>query len=322
MRGGMSNWLVRVRQVLALGVGLCLVASAGFADGPKVVVTIKPVHALVAEVMRGVATPELLVKGQASPHTYALKPSETRLLHAADVFIRVADTVEPFAVKLSASLPASVTVVTLQDVPSLHRLPRRHGANFSSHDHAHDHSHDDDRAASDTTDGHVWLDPANARAVAAHVEGVLAARFPAFAQMLRANREALDARLTALDNELRTELTPLVGKPYVVFHDAYQYFERRYNLNAVGAIFVSPDIPPSGKRLRTLRRQIATLQATCVFGEPQSDQRMLQTVVEGSNARTGVLDAEGLDLEPGPDLYFQLMRGLARSMRACLTPGA
>lgn len=315
----MSRWRGCGRLVLGLGVGLSLFASAALADAPKVVVTIKPVHALVAEVMRGVATPELLVKGQASPHTYALKPSETRLLHAADVFVRVADTVEPFAAKLSASLPASVTVVTLQDVPAVHRLPRRHSANFTSHDHAHDHSHDDKGEA---TDGHVWLDPANARALASHVEGVLAVRFPAFAQTLHANREALEKRLIALDGELRVELSPLAGKPYIVFHDAYQYFEHRYNLNAVGAIFVSPDIPPSGKRLRTLRRQIALLQATCVFGEPQSDQRMLQTVVEGSTARTGVLDAEGLDLEPGPDLYFQLMRGLARNMRACLTPGA
>ena len=316
----MTGFFVRGGLAIMLLLALCLGAPLAHADGPKVVVTIKPVHALVAEVMRGVATPELLVKGQASPHTYALKPSETRLLHAADVFVRVADTVEPFAAKLSASLPASVTVVALQDVPSLHRLPRRHGANFSSHDPAHDHSHDDERT--DATDGHIWLDPANARAVATHIEGVLASRFPAFAHTLRTNREALQTRLTALDNELRTELSPLVGKPYVVFHDAYQYFERRYNLNAVGAIFISPDIPPSGKRIRTLRRQIAILQATCVFGEPQSDQRMLQTIVEGSNARSGVLDAEGLDLEPGPDLYFQLMRGLARNLRACLTPGA
>lgn len=316
----MSRWLQAARLVTVVCAGLCLAAPAAWAEAPKVVVTIKPVHALVAEVMRGVATPELLVKGQSSPHTYALKPSETRILHAADVFIRVADTVEPFAAKLSAALPSSVTVVALQDVPSLHRLPRRHSANFASHDHAHDHSHDDDK--SDATDGHVWLDPTNASAVAIHVEGVLAARFPAHASKLRANREALEARLQSLDAELRAELSPLAGKPYIVFHDAFQYFERRYNLHAVGAIFVSPDIPPSGKRLRTLRRQIATLQATCVFSEPLSDQRMLQTIVEGSNARTGVLDAEGLDLEPGPNLYFELMRAIARNMRACLTPGA
>lgn len=309
-------------------IGLCLGVFPAVAEVPAVVVTIKPIHALVADVMRGIAVPDLLVKGQASPHTYALKPSDVRALHAAHVFIRVSDTVEPFSTKLRETLPSTVTVISLQDVATLKRLPQRRGDSFSSHEHdRHDHpGHGDRRAealpADETADGHLWLDPDNARAIARYVASVLATRYPVHATALHANVRELDARLAALDREISAELSPLAGKAYVVFHDAFQYLEHRYNLSAVGAIHVSPEVPPSGKRLIALRREIATLRATCVFGEPQSDPRVLQTIVEGSTARIGVLDAEGLDLEPGPDLYFQLMRRLAHSLRACLTPGA
>lgn len=313
-----------LRRVLAICLplaGIGLAASTALADAPKVVVTIKPAHALVAEIMRGVAEPELLVKGQASPHTFALKPSDTRALHAADVLVRVADTVEPFTTKVLAALPASVGVVTLLEAPALHRLARRRDASFAAHDHGHDDNHAHDKHADDQPDGHAWLDPANARAMARHIESALGQRFPGHAPAFQRNREALEAKLASLDAELAALVAPLGDKPYVVFHDAFQYFEHRYKLKPVGAIFVSPDIPPSGRRLRTLRRQVAALQAQCVFGEPYSDPRLLQTIVEGSNMRIGVLDAEGLALEPGPDLYFRLMRGLARSLRACLAPG-
>ena len=276
-----------------------------------------------ADVLRDVAVPELLVKGQSSPHTYALKPSDARALHAAHVFVRVSGTVEPFTTKMLASLPASVAVVTLQDIPDIKRLPQRRGPSFAGHGHdTPDKDTDHDHGHGEETDGHIWLDPDNARIIARHVGGILAEKFPAHAVALRRNVEDLESRLGRLDAELRGELSAVAGKPYVVFHDAFQYLEQRYHLGAVGSIIVSPDVPPSGKRLLALRREITSLRATCVFGEPQSDPRILQTIVEGSAARIGVLDAEGLDLEPGPSLYFKLMRALARNLRTCLAPGA
>lgn len=316
---------------LALLIAACFGSSAARAEAPGVVVTIKPIHALVADVLRGIAVPELLVKGQASPHTYALKPSDARAIHAAHVFVRVSDAVEPFTTKVLASLPATVAVVTLKDVPGIKRLPQRRSASFAGHDHdkhdkGHGHSHADkhtaEKGSSDDTDGHIWLNPENARTIARYVGSILSQKFPAHADAVRRNVEDLDARLASLDTEIAGALSPIAGKPYVVFHDAFQYLEERYHLSAVGSIMVSPDVPPSGKRLLALRREIATLRATCVFGEPQSDPRVLQTIVEGSAARIGVLDAEGLDLDAGPSLYFQLMRGLARNLRTCLAPGA
>lgn len=305
---------------LALAAAWVLAAAEGRAEPPKVVVTIKPIHSLVAHVMEGVAAPELLVKGQASPHTYALRPSESRTLHAADAFYRVSDGIEPFSTKIAAALPGRVSVISLLDAPGLHKLARRTGTTFAGH--AHDRHEDDHKDAGGDVDGHVWLDPENARALAHHVETTLGKRFPPFAAHFKRNREALDGKLAALDATLRAELAPLKGKPFAVYHDAFQYFEHHYELRAVGAIYISQDVTPGAKRLADLRRQIAKLSAVCVFAEPQSDPRMLQTITEGSSVRTGVLDAEGIGLEPGPDLYFQLMQGIAKSLRTCLAPGA
>jgi zinc transport system substrate-binding protein len=287
----------------------------------RVVVTIKPLHSLVSQVMAGAGTPELLVKGTASPHTYALKPSDASALGQADVFFRMSETMEPFTAKIARSLPKSVQVITLQSTRGLKLYPRRTGATFEGeddHGHAgHDHSHDND-----TMDGHAWLDPVNAKVLADRIAQVLAAKEPAKAAHFKANAAALKTKLDELTTELSRDLSPAAGKPYVVFHDALQYFERRFGLTAAGSIAMSPEIAPSAKRLSTLRRKIASLSAVCIFAEPQFDTRLIQNVAEGTKARTGSIDPEGARIEPGPDLYFELLRNLARDLKGCLTPQA
>jgi zinc transport system substrate-binding protein len=164
------------RAALMAGAGLSALASAGSATAePKVVVTIKPLHALVMGVMAGVAVPDLLVKGSASPHTYSLKPSEARLLHQADLFFRMSETVEPFTAKVVTSLPRRVEVVTLQDAPGLALLPLRSGATFERHVHkGHDHDHGKPKKG-EAVDGHVWLDPDNAKVMVDRIEQALTA---------------------------------------------------------------------------------------------------------------------------------------------------
>jgi zinc transport system substrate-binding protein len=315
---------------LLVAAAACLLAASAApsaAAEPKVVVTIKPLHALVAQVMAGVGTPELLIKSAASPHTYALRPSETRMLHDADIFVRMSETLEPFTQRLVRSLPKSVEVVTLQETPRLKLLARRTHATFERHDHGRDghKDHADSAAARGpdaAIDGHAWLDPDNAAAMVDRIAQALSAKEPDHAAAFKANAEALKTRLRALADELDRDLKPIASRPYIVFHDAYQYLERRYGLNVVGSISTSPEVPASGKRLTELRRKIGELGAVCVFAEPFSDMRLVENLIEGTSARTGTLDPEGGRLEPGPDLYFTLMRRLADDLKACLTPRA
>ena len=310
---------------------LTLFSAAEAATAPKVVVTIKPIHALVSQIMSGAGTPTLLVQGAASPHTFALKPSTALAINEADVFIRVSDALEPFTRKISTSLPASVAVLTLAEAPGVVLLEQRKGGTFEAHRHEahlldHEHAvdsdeheehadHDEDTGGKD---GHIWLDPQNAKAIVAVVAKTLAARYPEYAARFSANATALEQRLDALNGELASTLAGARGKPFIVFHDATQYFENRFGLSASGSITVSPDVPPSAKRLTEVRRKISSLHAVCVFTEPSFQPNLVAAVTEGTDARAGTLDAEGQMLTPGPELYFELMRGLAHNLASCL----
>src|SRR5262249_9416828 len=208
---------------------LVVLASVGAvpacAEG-KVVVTIKPVHALVAAVMRGVGEPTLLVKGASSPHTYALVPSDAATLEAASVLFRVSPALEPFTLKIIAALPATVAVISVMDAPGLKPLARRTGPTFERAEHAE---------GAGGVEGHAWLDPDNALHIASFVAEVMSRSDPAHAPLYRANAEGLRARLAGLALELERRLKPVAARPYIVFHDAMQYFERRFGLNAVGS---------------------------------------------------------------------------------------
>ena len=315
---------VRAMAAGAVGVVGSLVASVPALAELKVVVTIKPLHALVSQVMAGAGTPELLVKGAASAHTYAMRPSDASILAQADVFFRMSGTMEPFTVKISKSLPARVQLVSLQATRGLKLYPRRTSATFEAEvNHGHgDHDHANHANDNDRMDGHAWLDPVNAKVLADRIAEVLAARDPAKTDQFRANAAALKTKLDGLTQELSRQLAPAAGKAYIVFHDALQYFERRFGLAAVGSIAISPEIAPSAKRLTILRKRIAALGAVCIFAEPQFDARLVESVAEGTKARTGAIDPEGARIEPGPELYFELLRNLARDLKGCLAPQA
>lgn len=326
---------------LALGLIAILFLPAGAPTGafaaPSVVASIGPVHALVAGVMEGVGAPFLLIRGAASPHAYSLKPSEARAVAEAERLFWIGPPIESFLPRVIEGL-APGTSVALAESAGLTLLPPRdagpwrapahddsehrehhdeqehHDAQEHHDDHAHHgHTHDD------AYDGHVWLDPANAARMAAAIAEELRAVDPANGPRYRANAAALEARLEALDRALRAALEPVRAVPYVVFHDAYHYFEARYDTNAVGAIVVNPERPPSARRLSEIRARIVESGARCVFAEPQFPPRVVTAVVEGTEARSAVLDPLGAGLEPGADAYFSLMRALADSLVRCLS---
>ncbi|NOU05994.1 MAG: zinc ABC transporter solute-binding protein [Hyphomicrobiaceae bacterium] len=288
---------------------------------PRVVVTIKPVHSLVAKVMGSTGTPALIVDGNASPHTYSLKPSDAKALTDAEIIFRVSERLEPFTAKIRN--PGS-RLVTLIEAKGVTTLKARAGGPFEKHidtanvgkSHAHDH---DAPAKGASLDGHIWLDPANAKAMLDSIAAALSTKAPSNTATYKANADAAKQELDALSLEIAMTLKGLENKPYIVFHDAYQYFERRFGLTVAGSITADPDTPLSGKRLSDVRKKITSLGATCVFGEPNFDTKVITTVTEGTTAKTGTLDPEGASLKSGVDFYEALLRKLAADAKACLT---
>ena len=187
------------------------------------------------------------------------------------------------------------------------------GAGVTHHDHEeHAHEHG-------AYDPHVWLDPENAKALVHEIEEALAAADPENAKKYEANALKINEKLDALIKEISTDLAPAQGKGFVVFHDAYQYFEKRFGLSAAGSITVSPEVVPGAERISEIREKVKSLQASCVFSEPQFEPKLIATVTEGTDAKTGVLDPLGTSIENGPDLYFTLIRNMARSFKDCLS---
>lgn len=298
---------------------LALLIPAAGAAAPQVTVTIKPLHSLVAAVMDGVAAPRRLLPDGASPHAYALRPSEMRALSSADLVFWMGPALETFLVQPLAALPPSVRRVALMDAPGIQHLPARAGGLWSEaeHDHAHDHH---DHGGRDL-DPHVWLDPMNAVAMLRHIAAVLAEIDPAHGQRYTENAHAAEAALRALDARLRERLAPVRALPYVVFHDGYQYFEHRYGLHPVGALSVTPGVSPGARRVRQLRERILSSGARCVFAEPQFQPALAARLTEDTPAQAAVLDPLGMDVPEGPGAYAAILEGLAEALVGCLADG-
>lgn len=292
---------MRFRCLVAAG--LILAAQAGAA--PPVLATIKPVHSLVAGVMQGAGSPDLLIGGALSEHSYALKPSDARKLQNAALIFEIGPDMETYL--NSAVADAGMRLIALERAPGVRLLAARRGGLWGEGEDHHG-----------PADPHIWLDPQNAIAMTRAIAGALVRVDPPHAGLYRANADRQIAQLAALDRELAATLTPLRGRSYLVFHDAYQYFEARYGLRPLGAVTVAPDRPVGARRVAELREAVAAGRVACLFREPQFPPKLIQSLNEGGGARIGVLDPLGADLAPGPGLYPRLLRDLAQSLRTCL----
>ena len=282
--------------------------SAANAD-VSVVTSIKPVHSLVSGVMQGVGSPTVIIEGAGSPHTYSLKPSQAKQLQDADLVFWMGDELEPFLRGPIQNIAKNAKSIKLIEARGLKKIKFREGGMFDEHD---DHGHGE-------YDPHVWLDPINAKAIVHEIEEALVKADPKNAKEYKANADRIAGELDQLVKELRAQFQPVQQKGFIVFHDAYQYFEQRFGVSAIGSITVSPEVMPGAERVSELRNKIRGLKATCIFSEPQFEPKLVRTLVEGTGARAGVLDPLGASLTKGPNLYFQLVREMARSLKECLS---
>jgi zinc transport system substrate-binding protein len=286
-----------------------LFAAGQAAAAPNVVVSIKPIHSLAAALMEGIGKPGIIVDGASSPHAFSLKPSDAEKLQKADVIFWVGPTLEAFLEKPLSSLAGNATVTQLDEAKGLIKLQPREGGTFEADDDG-----DDDGAY----DPHLWLDPENAKAIARDMAATLEKADPENAAKYRANEAKLEKRLGELDAQITTIVAPIKDKPFIVFHDAYHYFEKRYGVNEAGSITVSPETAPGAARIKEIQDKIASLNATCVFAEPEFEPKLVSVVMEGTNAKASTLDPLGAAIPDGPDLYFTLLHNLATSLNDCL----
>lgn len=325
---------MKTSLIRALFVGLVALGAQSATAGGMVAVTVAPVHSLVSMVTKGVSEPALIVRPGASPHSHALKPSEASALDRAEVVFWMGEALEPWMAKAIDTLAADAMVVDLAMVEGVRLLKVRAEAIWATGDHQksdpdRDITHDADiapdngkhrayRRGGQAFDPHVWLDPENAKAWLRVIPGILAMTDPDHADTYRTNGRLAVERIEALTRALREQLAPVRSIPYVVFHDAYQYFETRFGLSPVATIRRSDADRPSAARIALIRDRLRQGDVACVFAEPQFEPGLIDAVIAGSGIRKGILDPIGADLQPGPELYPTLMRRMAGALVDCL----
>ncbi|MBR9653222.1 zinc ABC transporter substrate-binding protein [Thalassovita aquimarina] len=310
-----------------LALPLIVLAQATLAEVPQVVTDIAPIQSLAAQVMGDLGGPAMIVEPGASPHGYALRPSQARALEQADLVFWVGHPLAPWLETPLERLARRATIVELLETEGTIERPFRATAVFApdhgedSHEDHTDESHQDDGHEDHDhagTDPHAWLDPENAKVWLGAMAEALAQADPEHADTYRRNAKAAQDDLDLQIDRIEAVLRPVSDRPFVVFHDAYQYFETRFGLAASGAISLSDASAPSPARVQDIRDEIQQYGVVCVFSEPQFNPGLVATVFEGSNARTAVIDPMGTQLETGPSLYGALLDQLAGQMAGCL----
>jgi zinc transport system substrate-binding protein len=296
---------------------LCMTSVSAFAE-VKVAASIKPIHSLVASVMQGVGTPTLIVNDNNSPHSYTMKPSDAEILETSKVIFWVGHELEAFLEKPIETLGANAVAIALMDTKGIATHPVREDENFSAESEdlnanhaAHDHG--------DASDAHIWLDPENAKVMAKAIAETLSKADPENASAFTANAQKLALELDALSAEIKAKLASAKKIEFLVFHDAYQYFEKRFDIPAAGALALHPENAPGAATISNLKNQIAKGKIKCVFSEPQFDDKLTKLLLEGTTAKTAVLDPLGASIEAGPAHYASLLRSLTQTLTTCLS---
>ena len=308
----------------------------------KVVASIKPIHSLVSYLMDGVSKPSLIVDGYASPHGFALKPSHAKMLQEADIIFWVGEDLENFLEKPLTSIAKKAEKIELMEAHGLNKLKFRERNIFDDHDdHGHedghkkkddhdDHGHDedghkkkDDHDDHDDHEGHhhgeydphIWLDPINAKIILNEMVEHLIENDAKNASTYKSNLDKALKDIDKLTMEVMTELNQSTSS--IVFHDAYQYFEKRFNVNVLGAFTVNTDVMPGAEQLAEIREIIEHDKVSCIFSEPQFNPDIINAVAKDMDIKTGVLDPLGATLNPGKDLYFDLIKNMSKSFKGC-----
>ena len=310
----------------------------------KVVASIKPIHSLVSYVMDGVGKPDVIVDGYNSPHGFSLKPSHAKMIENADLIIWVGEDLEAFLEKPLNTISKKAVNIEIMDLSGIKKLKFREKNIFEGHDdhghghkekkhddHGHGHKekkhddhghkeakHDDhghDKHAHGEHDPHVWLDPMNAKVIIKEIENQLVKLDPDNSSKYKANSKKAQSELDNLTKNIKKDLKGNLR--FVVFHDAYQYFENRFGIKVLGALTVNPDVLPGAEQLSEIREVIEHEKVNCLFSEPQFNPAIIKSIAKDTKIKTGVLDPLGATLDKGKGMYSELLQSMYASFKGC-----
>ena len=323
------NTMKKIHLISTL-IGLLAFSTISKAD-LKVVTSIKPIHSLASYIMDGVGSPGLIVDGYNSPHSFQLKPSHAKMLEQADIIFWIGEDLENFLEKPLATIAMKAEKIELLEINGIKKLKFRERNIFDEHDdHGHDakkeehdddddHGHDAKKEEHDDHEGHghgkydphIWLDPINAKVILNEITEHLIEDDSKNTATYKSNLAKALAKIDKLIIDVITETNTDLS--YVVFHDAYQYYENRFNVNILGAMTVNPDVMPGAEQIHEIHEVIEHDNVSCILSEPQFNPDIIKSIAKDTSVKTGVLDPLGANLKPGKNLYFDLIRNMSSS---------
>ena len=306
----------------ALFFAILLIFTSPLRAEIKVVTTIKPLHSLIANVMEGVGEPSLIIEGSTSPHSFTLKPSHAKLLEEADIIFWVGEGIETFMERPLESIVKNAEVVEFMEIESINKLKFREESIFEDHDEheGHDeHDEHDEHEGHDHAhgefDAHIWLDPMNAKEMVLEIAHELSHLDPANEDKYNVNAKATNLALDEMIDDISQNINK--DAKFVVFHDAYQYFEERFGVRAAGALTLNTDVLPGAKQIDEIQDVIKDRGINCIFSEPQFNPKIISTIAQDTNIKTGVFDPLGANIDSDKSLYFKLINNLSEELKDC-----
>ncbi|MDA9564453.1 zinc ABC transporter substrate-binding protein [Alphaproteobacteria bacterium] len=344
--------MIKFLSILALFI--CTGVNVFATETTGVISTIQPINSLVSAVIGNTGKSITIIPSEQSPHDFKLKPSDVKVLQNGNIIFYVSNHLESSITKVFKNLPKNIKLINLMEESGVNHLAIRDNDAWERHDHhghddhddhdkhgkkhddhddhdkhgkkhddhddhdKHGKKHDDHDDHEKEDDVHVWLSLDNAIKIVQKVNKVLSLYFPENSKIYNDNTTKFIDKIRNLKMELVKELSPIKNKPYIVFHDAYQYFEKTFELNAVGSVALEGDIASSPKQISFIKDKIVKSKALCVFQEPQFDSKLVKIVVEGTDAKIGTLDPLGVNISENKDFYLQLITNMAKSLKECL----
>jgi zinc transport system substrate-binding protein len=331
--------MIKFFSIIALFI--CSGVNVFATETTGVISTIQPINSLVSAVIGNTGKSITIIPSEQSPHDFKLKPSDVKVLQNGNIIFYVSNHLESSITKVLKNLPKNIKLINLMEESGVNHLAIRDNDAWERHDHhghddhdvhdkhgkkhddhddhdKHEKKHDDHDDHEKEDDVHVWLSPDNAIKIVQKVNKVLSLYFPENSKIYNDNTTKFIDKIRNLKMELVKELSPIKNKPYIVFHDAYQYFEKTFELNAVGSVALEGDIASSPKQISIIKDKIVKSKASCVFQEPQFDSKLVKIVVEGTDAKIGTLDPLGVNISENKDFYLQLLTNMTKSLKECL----
>ena len=344
--------MIKFFSIIALFI--CSGVNVFATETTGVISTIQPINSLVSAIIGNTGKSITIIPSEQSPHDFKLKPSDVKVLQNGNIIFYVSNHLESSITKVLKNLPKNIKLINLMEESGVNHLAIRDNDAWERHDHhghddhddhdkhgkkhddhddhdkhgkkhddhddhdKHEKKHDDHDDHEKEDDVHVWLSPDNAIKIVQKVNKVLSLYFPENSKIYNDNTTKFIDKIRNLKMELVKELSPIKNKPYIVFHDAYQYFEKTFELNAVGSVALEGDIASSPKQISIIKDKIVKSKASCVFQEPQFDSKLVKIVVEGTDAKIGTLDPLGVNISENKDFYLQLLTNMTKSLKECL----